>query len=111
MVSIVLDYLKAGESIEGILSQYPTLHEEDIRAAIGYAARLAHEEDEQPLHTTVTAFDCVETKRRIQEKIYEETQGMGPEELAAYFRRRVREGPFADLWHPGARKPVDATSK
>ena len=51
MVSIVLDYLKAGESIEAILAQYPTLDEEDIRAAIGYAAWLAHEEDEQPLHT------------------------------------------------------------
>ena len=55
MVSIVLDYLKAGESVEAILSQYPTLKEEDIRAAIGYAAWLAHEEEEQPLHTQVTA--------------------------------------------------------
>jgi len=55
MVSIVLDYLKAGESVETILGQYPTLKEEDIRAAIGYAAWLAHEEDEQPLHTKITA--------------------------------------------------------
>jgi len=54
MVSIVLDYLKAGESAEAILAQYPTLNEEDIRAAICYAAWLAHEENEQPLHTTVT---------------------------------------------------------
>ena len=54
MVSIVLDYLKAGESVDDILKQYPTLTEADIRAAIGYAAWLAHEEEEQPLHTEVT---------------------------------------------------------
>jgi len=54
MVSIILDYLKAGDSVEAILSQYPTLRDEDIRAAIAYAAWLAHEEEEQPLHTQVT---------------------------------------------------------
>jgi uncharacterized protein (DUF433 family) len=51
MVSIILDYLKAGETIETILRQYPTLAAEDIRAALSYAAWLAHEEEEQPLHT------------------------------------------------------------
>lgn len=51
MVSVVLDYLKAGESVEVILAQYPTLSAEDVRAALGYAAWLAHEEEEQPLHT------------------------------------------------------------
>jgi len=56
-------------------------------------------------------FDCVEMKRRIQEKIYEETKGMDPEQLAAYFRRRVREGPFADLWHPGAPKPAEVAPR
>jgi len=56
-------------------------------------------------------FDCVEMKRRIQERIFEETKGMGPEELAEYFRRRVREGPFADLWQRGAREPAEAGSK
>ena len=51
MVSVVLDYLKAGETIETILHQYPTLAAEDIRATLAYAAWLAHEEEEQPLHT------------------------------------------------------------
>ena len=51
MVSVVLDYLKAGESAETILRQYPTLAAADIRAALAYAAWLAHEEEEQPLHT------------------------------------------------------------
>ena len=51
MVSIILDYLKANEPAEEILRQYPTLKAADIQAAIGYAAWLAHEEDEHPLHT------------------------------------------------------------
>ncbi len=51
MVSVVLDYLKSGETTEEILRQYPTLKEEDVRGAISYAAWLAHEEEEQPLHT------------------------------------------------------------
>ena len=54
MVSIVLDYLKAGESFEEIRRQYPTLTEKDIRATLAYAAWLAHEEEQQPLHTVPT---------------------------------------------------------
>ena len=54
MVSIILDYLKAGESYEVILREYPTLKAEDIRAALSYAAWLAHEEEMQPLHTEIT---------------------------------------------------------
>lgn len=54
MVSIILDYLKAGESHEEILRQYPSLTHEDIRAALSYAAWLAHEEEQQPLHTETT---------------------------------------------------------
>lgn len=52
MVSVILDYLKGGEGGEEALRQYPTLKREDILAAIAYAAWLAHEEEEQPLHTT-----------------------------------------------------------
>jgi len=54
MVSIILDYLKTGESPETIRKQYSTLKEEDVRAAIAYAAWLAHEEEEIPLHTETT---------------------------------------------------------
>jgi uncharacterized protein (DUF433 family) len=54
MASIILDYLRAGESAAEILRQYPTLKAEDIQAAVGYAAWLAHEEEEHPLHTEVT---------------------------------------------------------
>jgi uncharacterized protein (DUF433 family) len=55
MVSIILDYLSAGESREEILRQYATLKNEDIDAALGYATWLAHEEDFHPLHTEVSA--------------------------------------------------------
>lgn len=53
-VSIVLDYLSAGESHESIREGYPQLTDEDIQAVLGYAAWLAHEEEFQPLHTQTT---------------------------------------------------------
>jgi uncharacterized protein (DUF433 family) len=55
MVSIILDYLKAGESTDAILENYPTLTEDDIRATLGYAAWLAREEEARPLHTDSTS--------------------------------------------------------
>ena len=43
MVSVILDNLAAGESVEDILKSYPTLKEDDIQAALRYAAELASE--------------------------------------------------------------------
>jgi len=43
MVSVILDNLADGESIEAILHGYPTLTAEDIHAAMAYAAELARE--------------------------------------------------------------------
>jgi uncharacterized protein (DUF433 family) len=43
-VSVVLDNLAAGESIDGILASYPSLSEDAVRAAIAYAADLAREQ-------------------------------------------------------------------
>ncbi len=54
MVSIILDYLTAGDSEAEILAQYPALKFEDLRAALAYAAWLAREEEELPLHTEIT---------------------------------------------------------
>lgn len=54
MVSIVLDYLAAGESVDEIIEQYPTLSPDDVRAAQAYAAWLAREEEPYPLHTELT---------------------------------------------------------
>ena len=43
MVSVVLDNIAEGHSIETIIHEYPTLTEQDIKAAMLYAAELAKE--------------------------------------------------------------------
>ncbi|HEY2955856.1 MAG TPA: DUF433 domain-containing protein [Candidatus Eisenbacteria bacterium] len=43
MVSIVLDNLAAGRTVEEILRDYPSLRPEALPAAIAYAAELARE--------------------------------------------------------------------
>jgi uncharacterized protein (DUF433 family) len=43
MASVVLDNLAAGEPVERIFKNYPTLKPEDIQAALQYAAELARE--------------------------------------------------------------------
>lgn len=42
-VFVILDNLAAGESVETILSQYPSLRPEHVPAALAFAAELAHE--------------------------------------------------------------------
>ncbi len=42
-VSLILDFLAAGQSIEEILRDYPDLEEADIRACIAYGAEMARE--------------------------------------------------------------------
>ena len=39
-VTTILEYLSAGETAEKILSAYPTLEMEDIKACLGYAKRM-----------------------------------------------------------------------
>lgn len=43
MVSVILDNLAVGESIDGILKSYPSLKVDDIRAAVAYGALLTKE--------------------------------------------------------------------
>lgn len=43
MVSVILDNLAAGLSIEELLESYPTLTREAVQAALEYAAELARE--------------------------------------------------------------------
>jgi uncharacterized protein (DUF433 family) len=43
MVSVILDNLAAGLSLDEILSSYPSLSREAIQAAMTYAAELARE--------------------------------------------------------------------
>lgn len=42
-------------------------------------------------------FDCVEMKRRIQEKIYEETRDMNHDELVQYYHDRIAQSQFASF--------------
>ncbi len=42
-VSLILDYLAAGETIEDIIEAYPQLEADDIRACIAYGAEMARE--------------------------------------------------------------------
>ncbi len=42
-VSLILDYLAAGDTIENILENYPQLERDDILACIAYGAAMSHE--------------------------------------------------------------------
>jgi uncharacterized protein (DUF433 family) len=42
-VSLVLDFLSAGDSIEDVLANYPHLKREDILACIAYGAAISRE--------------------------------------------------------------------
>ena len=42
-VSLVLDFLSSGDSVEEILQEYPQLTREDILACIAYGAEVARE--------------------------------------------------------------------
>jgi len=43
MVSVVLDNLAAGLTLEEIITSYPSLAHEDVQAALAYAAELGRE--------------------------------------------------------------------
>jgi len=49
MVSVILDNLAEGLTVEEIVRDYPPLTVQDVRAALGYAAILAGEEELVPL--------------------------------------------------------------
>jgi uncharacterized protein (DUF433 family) len=42
-VSLILDFMANGMSIQEVLEEYPHLTEEDIRAAIAYGAEMSRE--------------------------------------------------------------------
>ena len=50
MVSVILDNLAAGETTEEILCGYPAVTEDDIHAAVAYAAELARDRVIQLIH-------------------------------------------------------------
>jgi uncharacterized protein (DUF433 family) len=42
-VSLILDFLASGMNIDEILTEYPHLEVEDVRAALGYGAEMTRE--------------------------------------------------------------------
>jgi uncharacterized protein (DUF433 family) len=50
-VTVILDNLAEGASKEEILASYPSLRLDHIKAALAYAAELAHEERLVPIRT------------------------------------------------------------
>ena len=51
-VTVILDSLGEGSTKEAILTSYPSLRPEHIRASFAYAAELAHEERLLPLRAS-----------------------------------------------------------
>lgn len=51
-VTVILDSLGEGSTIEAILSSYPSLKPDHIQASLAYAAELAHEERLLPLRAS-----------------------------------------------------------
>jgi uncharacterized protein (DUF433 family) len=47
-VSLVLDYLAAGLSVEAILAEFPQLAVEDVRACVAYASEMTRERTVRP---------------------------------------------------------------
>lgn len=43
-------------------------------------------------------FDCVDYKRKIQLKIYEEIKLLSPQEQILYFQRAAKTGPLGPWW-------------
>lgn len=43
-------------------------------------------------------FDCMAFKRRVQEEIYAETQGLSASQQVEYFRRHAATGPLGLWW-------------
>lgn len=43
-------------------------------------------------------FDCIAFKREVQARMYEETRNLSSDQLLAYFRKKVEEGPFAEYF-------------
>jgi hypothetical protein len=58
------------------------------------------------------AFDCIEMKRRIQARVYEETKDMDYAQLAEYYRRNIADSEFASfLDRPASGVPESMTAR
>ncbi len=53
-------------------------------------------------------INAIELKRRIQEKIYEDTQHMTPEEFIAYMHGRIANSQFVSMLKVAPIEPPEA---
>jgi pyridoxine/pyridoxamine 5'-phosphate oxidase len=44
------------------------------------------------------AFDCLEFKEQVQEKIYEDIKNLSVAEQIAYFQKRIENSNLGDWW-------------
>ncbi len=44
------------------------------------------------------AFDCLEFKEQVQEKIYEDIKNLSLAEQIAYFQKRIENSSLGDWW-------------
>ena len=51
-VTLILEALAAGDTVEDLLRGYPTLTRDDVQAALAYGAKLAHERILPLAHTS-----------------------------------------------------------
>lgn len=47
---------------------------------------------------TKKAFDCIEYKRNVQLRIYEDIKNLTPQQEIEYFRKKAEEGSLGDWW-------------
>jgi hypothetical protein len=59
---------------------------------------------------TENEFDCIEFKRKVQAEIYEEIEGLSPQQEIEYFRRQAVTGPLGKWWQGLERHPETATA-
>ena len=59
-----------------------------------------------------TSFDCLESKDRVQEEIYQEIRDLTHQEQIEYYERSARTRPLAHWWKKvrlaSAKRPVPA---
>jgi len=48
--------------------------------------------------TTTKAFDCLEYKRAVQRRIFDEIKNLSVDEQIEYFRRRAETGSLGKWW-------------
>jgi hypothetical protein len=54
----------------------------------------------------IEGFDCIAFKSKVQEKIYQATKDMTPEQELEYIHCQVHEGEMGEIWRKFEKKPA-----